>query len=160
VDISFLSLTLVFVAALFTALATGLGAVPFAFLDFRRVRWLGLANAIAAGVMLRASLSLLVEAGGESLARTAIGGFVGIAFIYGVQFALERTDHHDVAQLAARQGRKGLLIIAVMTAHSTAEGMARSGCGRLEKMLQPAAAQSVAPPGTSTRLIASPSGML
>ena len=121
--ISIGSLTLVFVAALFTALATGLGALPFAFLDFRRVGWLGLANAIAAGVMLGASVSLLVEAAGESVVRMALGGLVGIAFIYGVQFALKWTDHHDVTRLASRHARKGLLIIAVMTAHSTAEGL-------------------------------------
>ena len=35
-----------------------------------------------------------------------------------------------------------------------------SGCGRLEKMLHPAARQAVTPRGTSTRLIARPSGML
>ena len=37
-------------------------------------------------------------------------------------------------------------------------GTASSGCGRLEKMLQPAAAPTEAPRGTRTRLIASPSG--
>jgi ZIP family zinc transporter len=121
-DTSFASLTLVFVAALLTALATGLGALPFAFLDFRRLGWLGLANAIAAGVMLGASISLLVEAGEASVPRMVIGALVGVAFIYAVQAVLHHTGHHDVTQLAASQTRKGLLIVAVMTAHSTAEG--------------------------------------
>ena len=39
-------------------------------------------------------------------------------------------------------------------------GTARSGCGRLEKMLHPAAALTEVPRGTRTRLMASPSGML
>jgi hypothetical protein len=39
-------------------------------------------------------------------------------------------------------------------------GAATNGCGRLVKTLQPAAAKTVMPRGTSTRLIASPSGML
>ena len=38
-------------------------------------------------------------------------------------------------------------------------GTARSGCGRLEKTLQPAAFRTGVPRGTSTRLIARPSGM-
>ena len=52
---------IVFVAATATALATGLGALPFAFRSFRGERLLGVSNALAAGVMLGASASLIIE---------------------------------------------------------------------------------------------------
>ena len=48
------------VAAALTALATGLGAAPFAFLrNGMDRRWLGISNSIAAGFMLAASVGLL-----------------------------------------------------------------------------------------------------
>jgi zinc transporter ZupT len=49
--------TSVFLFALLTAVATGLGAVPFAFAKHPTRRWLGASNAIAAGLMLAASLT-------------------------------------------------------------------------------------------------------
>jgi len=64
----------VFASALATALATGLGAVPFAFARERVGGWLGPANAIASGVMLGASAGLLIEGGGRSVVRTLAGG--------------------------------------------------------------------------------------
>jgi len=41
----------VFFYALLTAVATGLGALPFAFIKTMSRRWLGISNAIAAGLM-------------------------------------------------------------------------------------------------------------
>ena len=50
------------VAALVTALATGLGALPYVGRSGRvTATWLGAADAVAAGVMLAASVSLLTE---------------------------------------------------------------------------------------------------
>jgi hypothetical protein len=76
----------VFAAALVTALATGLGALPFAFVEVTCKRWLGIANGAAAGVMLGASISLLVEGAGDNLLRTALGAAVGAVFV-GSSFA-------------------------------------------------------------------------
>jgi zinc transporter ZupT len=52
----------VFLFALLTAVATGLGAVPFAFAKHPTRRWLGASNAIAAGLMLAASFALMMLA--------------------------------------------------------------------------------------------------
>ena len=72
-SVSLGSVIFVFAAASVTALATGLGALPFAFVDVKGKHWLGIANGIAAGVMLGASISLLVEGAGDDLLRTALG---------------------------------------------------------------------------------------
>ena len=63
------SVWIVFVAALGTALATGLGAVPFFFVHSFSRRWLGLANALAAGLMLGASTASIYEGGREGVLR-------------------------------------------------------------------------------------------
>jgi zinc transporter ZupT len=60
--------TAVFFTALATAFATGLGALPFAFRRGDARRWLGSANAIASGVMLGASASLLWKDSTEAAA--------------------------------------------------------------------------------------------
>jgi hypothetical protein len=63
----------VFSVALASALATGLGAPPFAFKRHPDRRWLGLANGLAAGFMIGASFGLLYEGGRESIVRTGVG---------------------------------------------------------------------------------------
>ena len=114
----------VFVAALLTALATGLGALPLLFPRASGRTSLGLANAAASGVMLGASVSLILEAAGRSEARTAAGVLAGIIFIV----VLSRFLHapHKELSLGVLRGEdavRGLLIIAVMTVHSVAEGV-------------------------------------
>ncbi len=54
----------VFVAALITALATGLGALPLLFLRGGARRWLGVSNAAAAGFMAAAGGGWDPRAGG------------------------------------------------------------------------------------------------
>ncbi len=113
----------VFVAAGATALATGLGALPFAFSRFRGDRLLGVSNALAAGVMLGASASLLIEGASRSPARVALGAAAGAVFVFGMQRLLGRVGSPDLGRLSGGDARKALLIIAVMTAHSAAEGV-------------------------------------
>lgn len=114
---------IVFAAAAVTALATGLGALPFAFRRFHAADLLARSNALAAGVMLGASASLLWEASGDSVPRTLAGAALGAGFVYATQRILARTGAPDMAQLSGGDARKALLIIAVMTAHSVAEGV-------------------------------------
>jgi zinc transporter ZupT len=113
----------VFLAALVTAFATGLGALPFAIKRHGLTRWLGPANGVASGVMLGASASLLIEGAGRSGGRTALGGLAGIVFVY---LAYRLVGDHRALTLGTLRGadaRKALLIVGVMTAHSAAEGI-------------------------------------
>ncbi len=114
---------LVFSAALATACATGLGALPFA-LNRRGVGpWLGPANAIASGVMLGASASLLLEGAERSGWRTAVGACGGAAFVYAAYRLVGERETLTLGGLRGADGRKALLIVGVMTAHSAAEGI-------------------------------------
>ena len=51
----------VFLFALPTALATGLGVAPLVFARHPTRQWLGASNALAAGLMLAASFGLVYE---------------------------------------------------------------------------------------------------
>jgi ZIP family zinc transporter len=113
----------VFGAALATAVATGIGALPFAFERHGIRRWLGPANAVASGVMLGASAGLLIEGTERNGSRTALSVLAGAAFVY---LAYRVIGQHDALRLGALRGadaRKALLIVGVMTAHSAAEGL-------------------------------------
>jgi zinc transporter ZupT len=117
---------LVFLYALLTALATGLGALPFAF--FREVspRFVAYAGAVAAGLMLGASFGLLAEGTEYGRGATLVGGLLGVGFILMTQRYL---GEHEAGELifgaASGEGaRKMLLIVVVMTVHSFAEGIA------------------------------------
>jgi zinc transporter, ZIP family len=113
----------VFGAALVTALATGLGALPLAFSRRRTRSRLGAANAVASGVMLGASAGLVIEGASRSGSRTAIGAVVGAAFV-ALAHRLVAAEHAlKLGTLRGADARKALLIVGVMTAHSAAEGV-------------------------------------
>jgi zinc transporter ZupT len=113
----------VFLAATVTALATGIGALPLAFRRLRGASLLGVSNALAAGVMLGASASLLIEGARHGSPRVVFGTMLGAAFVLVMRRALAHLGAPDVAQLTGRDARKAVLILAVMTAHSAAEGV-------------------------------------
>jgi zinc transporter ZupT len=113
---------IVFAAALATAIATGLGALPFALKRLGVRNWLGPANAIASGVMLGASASLLIEGAARSGGRTAIGTGAGAIFVYLAYRAVGERSL-TLGTLRGVDARKALLIVGVMTAHSAAEGI-------------------------------------
>ena len=114
----------VFVAALITALATGLGALPLLFRHDTGQRALGLANAAASGVMAAASAGLFVEGYHRSGARSAAGLLAGAAFVFVVSRALHAPGHsYDFGSLRGEDAVKALLIVGVMTVHSVAEGI-------------------------------------
>jgi zinc transporter, ZIP family len=114
----------VFFAALMTALATGLGALPLLSPRVGRPRSLGVSNAIASGVMLGASLSLVLEGASRSGWRTAAGALAGVLFVL-VASTYLHAPHHGlvIGSLRGDDAVKALLIVAVMTVHSVAEGV-------------------------------------
>jgi zinc transporter ZupT len=113
----------VFLAAAATAAATGLGALPFAFRRFHGEGALGISNAVAAGVMAGASVSLLIEGADRSILRVALGAALGAVFVLGLGKLLARVGTPDLATLTGADARRAILVIAVMTAHSVAEGV-------------------------------------
>jgi zinc transporter, ZIP family len=115
---------LVFLLALLTAVATGLGALPFLFAQEPTREWLGISNAAAAGLMLAASLGLAYEGALRGPLGVAVGAAVGLAFIVLVRRFLSSDEHPAVfAGMGGLDARKGLLIVGVMTAHSFTEGV-------------------------------------
>ena len=116
------NVTTVFLGALITALATGLGALPFAVVRRPPASWIGLASAAAVGFMTAASLALVVEGGRFDIARTAIGVASGVVFI-AITSRLLRSRQPDFGSLSGADARKALVIVAAMTAHSISEGV-------------------------------------
>lgn len=112
----------VFFTALATAVATGLGALPFVF-KRDAGRWLGSANAVASGVMLGASASLLLEGLDRSGGRTAVGALAGAVFVALAYRVVGDRQELQLGTLRGADARKALLVVGVMTAHSAAEGI-------------------------------------
>src|SRR5215212_4425738 len=114
----------VFLFALLTAVATGIGALPFLFVKDLTRSWLGASNAVAAGLMLSASFGLVYEGVDYGLLRTLVGALTGLVFIVLVRRFLQREEHPAVfAQMTDLDARKALLIVGVMTMHSFTEGV-------------------------------------
>jgi zinc transporter, ZIP family len=114
----------VFLFALLTAVATGLGAVPFAFAKHPTRRWLGASNAVAAGLMLAASFGLIYEGVNHGPFRTLAGALLGLGFIVAARRLLRQDEHPAVfASMSGLDARKALMIVGVMTVHSFTEGV-------------------------------------
>ena len=147
------NLALVFVAGLITALATGIGAFPFFFVDEFSDRWnVGLWG-IASGIMLTVSVLGLVDEGlayaSSGFPTLMIGGLLaGVVLVEvsdrmleGVDFAgghdvdedtvqADGAGHdHDEVALEAKAFAEGdlkklVLILGILTVHSFPEGVA------------------------------------
>ena len=116
--------TSVFLFALLTAVATGLGAVPFAFAKHPTRQWLGVSNAVAAGLMLAASFGLIYEGMHYGPLRALVGALLGLVFIVVARRSLQHEEHPAVfASMSGFDARKALLIVGVMTIHSFTEGV-------------------------------------
>ncbi len=114
---------LVFLYGLITALATGLGALPFAFVRSVSPRMTAYSNAVASGLMLGASFGLVAEGTRFGPWQTIIGAVVGVLFVLLVQmFLRERELEFGVVHGAGT--RRMTLVLVVMTVHSFSEGVA------------------------------------
>ena len=112
--------------ALLTALATGLGAIPFLFVRTVSERFVAYSEAIAAGLMLGASFGLVAEGTAYGSGETLLGGLLGVGFILVAQRILGDRDGQELVFEAARGdgAKRMLLMVVVMTVHSFAEGVA------------------------------------
>jgi zinc transporter, ZIP family len=119
-----MSTAAVFFAALVTALATGLGALPL--LLGRRVRpaTVGLATAVAGGFMLGASAGLLSEGVDTGAGRTMAGAAAGVVFIVATRRILGSREDVHFGALRGADALGALMIVGVMTMHSFTEGVA------------------------------------
>ena len=119
----------VLIAASITAVATGFGALPFLFVRAISDRWLGIGNALAAGLMRGASIGLVVE--GVTLEtveapilRVVIGIVIGVVLVAVAQRLLENRDEDfSIGQVQGANAVQMLMIVGIMTAHSFAEGI-------------------------------------
>ena len=112
--------------AMITALATGLGALPFIFVEELSDRAVAMANAIAAGLMLGASFGLVSEGSSYGQMETLGGALIGVVFILLTQRVLEGYDEDELVFGAAtgESARRMFLMVVVMTVHSFSEGVA------------------------------------
>ncbi len=114
----------VFIAAMITAICTGLGALPFFFVQEIDRRWLGIANAMAGGLMFGASLGLVWEGIKYDLWRVGTGALIGLLLIIVARRLIgDREEEFHIGAIEGAGAVKMLLIVGVMTVHSFAEGI-------------------------------------
>lgn len=115
----------VFVAGLLTALATGLGAIPFFLVEEFSDRWNVLLWGLASGIMMAASLFGLVREGlnyGSPILLVP-GVLTGVVLVVVGHEVLEGFDHSP-KQFEQADFTKLLLILGILTVHSFPEGVA------------------------------------
>jgi zinc transporter, ZIP family len=115
----------VFLAALVTALATGLGALPFAFVPRMSERAHGIAASAAGGMMIAASVFVLADEALHrgSVIQVSIGMLAGAAFFAWTSRRVSESSWR-LGTLSASESRQGLLVLLAMFVHSIPEGVA------------------------------------
>ena len=155
------TLAQVFFYGLLTALATGLGALPFLYLRNVSQRTLAWMHAIASGLMLGASFGLIHEGTALATVPTLTGGILGVTFILlGQRFLAGREI--EFGDLRGVGARRMLMILAVMTLHSFSEGVAVGvafgGGERLAGLITLAIAVHNVPEGLAISAVLRPKG--
>ncbi len=152
---------LVALYGLITALATGLGALPFVFLRRISARNVACANALASGLMLGASSGLLLEGARYGIRQTVVGAALGVAFILAGERFLEGRQV-EFGALRGAGARQILLILVVMTLHSFSEGVAVGvafgGGAKLAALITIAIAVHNIPEGLAISAVMRPKG--
>ena len=115
-----------FWAALVTDLATGLGVLPFLWLRRPAALLSGGLTAMAAGMMIAASvLQLIPEAWALGAPWQVFGGFLsGVLLVAWLMRWVGAHEDFDIAGLRKQSGVAGLMVVLVMTLHSLPEGVA------------------------------------
>ena len=153
----------VFAAAMLTAFATGLGALPFLFIRSLKPFWISIANASAGGLMFAATHSLVAEGVALSPERTVLGMVMGLAGIILGKRLVDGIEGEQLASIGKLDAKKAMLLIAVMTAHSFAEGIgvgvSFGGSGELATFITAAIAVHNIPEGLAISLVMVPRGV-
>ena len=148
----------VFFAALVTAIATGLGVLPFARVDDTTSRWSGITTAAASGMMLSASVFALADKAlrrGNAL-EVSLGMIAGAAF-FAWSARLVREGHWTLGEWTEARSRQSIVVIGTMFVHSIPEGVAigvgfATGEVRFGLLLATAIAVHNIPEGTAVAL--------
>lgn len=153
----------VLMMATLTAVATGLGALPFLFVRGFSLFWVSIANAAAGGLMFAATHSLVAEGVVLSPERLVAGMLVGLAGILAARMLVPERESTQIAGFAEMDAAKAILFIGVMTAHSFAEGVgvgvSFGGSGELATFITAAIAVHNIPEGLAICLVLVPRGM-
>ncbi|MEX0610379.1 MAG: ZIP family metal transporter [Balneolaceae bacterium] len=113
----------VFLYSLLTAVATGLGALPFFFIKDISPSLFGKSHAAASGLMLAASFSLIMEGYKIDEWMTIIGMILGLILIVLANRLLEGKSIKGVDDIIGKKRKHMLLFLGIMTIHSFAEGV-------------------------------------
>jgi zinc transporter ZupT len=121
--VSGVAVAVVLAAGAASVFAAGLGTLPLHLVRTGAASLLGGANGVAAGVMASVSLGLAIEGTHDGEVATGLGIGLGVALILAARTLtprrlLEPTPVHDPAT------RSAVLVVAVLAAHSLAEGIA------------------------------------
>ena len=127
------NLLIVFVAALITDLATGIGTIPFFFVEEFSDRYLVGMWGLASGIMLSASFLGLIPEGlkaareypffNSELLAVGIGLSAGVLLVVGARRLVDDVDL-DPGTFEEAGFKKMILILGVLTVHSFPEGVA------------------------------------
>lgn len=119
------NLVFVFIAGLITALATGIGALPFFLVSDISRRWTVYLWGLASGIMVSASVfGLILEAKAyQSPFLAGVGVAIGVLLVELSDRLLEERDIEPESYEEA-EFKKLILILGVLTVHSFPEGVA------------------------------------
>ena len=118
-------LTLVFVAGFVTALATGVGALPFFLFDEISDRSNVFLWGLASGIMVSASVFGLIEEGlvEGTVGEIGVGMLIGVALVVVAHEVIVDADI-DPRDYEEADFKKLVLILGILTVHSFPEGIA------------------------------------
>jgi len=117
---------LTLVVLLFASLAAAtaaLGAGPFVFGQRLPLSRIGLANGVAAGMMLGAAYGLLLAGFARGITAVAAGALLGILFVAWTH-AASGTDELDLNRLEGGSEAYGYQVLLVNSLHAASEGVA------------------------------------
>jgi zinc transporter ZupT len=118
-----LEVLIVFIYALITDLATGIGAIPFFFVRNLSKRVFGIFEALAGGLMIGASFNLLFEGLNLNVLLIVIGILFGILLVILTDRFLNNKEL-VLGNMKGISAKRAIIFLFIMTAHSFAEGVA------------------------------------